>query len=158
MAEANRYTMASTAHKCDKPEGKHYTNCDKVGCGTNMFDTSPTAMCPDEKCVINTQKPYRHRIDFIKGKDGNLAEIINSFLQDTREHTFSACKDTQYLEEFSDDTKRLVMTMSLWGNSYDTMKWLDGMTGCTGACEINDSAVSFSDFTFTALESLAELE
>ena len=81
VAEANRYTMASTAHKCDKPEGKHYSNCDKVGCGTNMYDTSPTAMCPEEKCTINTQKPYTHQIDFIQGEqDGKLSEIKNTFL------------------------------------------------------------------------------
>ena len=61
------------------------------------------------------------------------------------------------MEEFSDDSKRLVMTISLWGNSYDTMKWLDGMTGCSGACDIENSSVSFSDFKFTPLEAHSDV-
>ena len=31
----------------------------------------------------------------------------------------------------------MVITMSNWGSDYETMKWLDGETGCKGNCDNN---------------------
>lgn len=40
----------------------------------------------------------------------------------------------------------MVFDLSQWGNSYDTMKWLDGETGCTGDCNLEATETTYSDF------------
>ena len=47
----------------------------------------------------------------------------------------------------------MVLALSLWGGSYDTMSWLDKMTGCEGACDLTNSSVRFSNFRLAASES-----
>jgi len=47
--------------------------------------------------------------------------------------------------------KGMVLTMSLWGGSYETMEWLDGMTGCTGDCNATTDHVTFSNFKITPI-------
>ena len=157
VAEANKYATAITAHKCDTPEGKFYKECDVVGCGKNSYENNPKAMCPSDDCTINTNSPYRHIIKFLEGTDGVLAKIENTFEQNGKSYTFTSCKDAKYLDLFSEDTRNLVMTVSLWGNDHKTMEWLDGMTGCKGDCP-NEKSVTFSDFKFTTLNEKVEIE
>merc|ERR1719315_837189 len=40
----------------------------------------------------------------------------------------------------------MVYTVSLWGGGGIDMGWLDGMTGCSGECNIDASSVSFTNF------------
>ena len=40
----------------------------------------------------------------------------------------------------------MVFDLSQWGNSYDTMKWLDGETGCKGDCNLSATETKYSDF------------
>ena len=42
----------------------------------------------------------------------------------------------------------MVLIMSYWGTDYNTMSWLDSMTGCSGDCDTSGTA-TFSDITFT---------
>ncbi len=78
VAEANRFTFASTAHKCDPPTGKHYTSCDKVGCGANIYNIGENVMCPEDSCIINTELPYTHKVAFHENEEGVLAKIENT--------------------------------------------------------------------------------
>ena len=56
--EGNKYTMVSTLHTCDYVAPNYYPNCDRGGCGTNAFNFNPNMMCPEDRCTINTNKPY----------------------------------------------------------------------------------------------------
>ena len=56
--EGNKYTMVSTLHTCDYVAPNYYPSCDRQGCGTNAFKVNPNLMCPEDRCTINTSKPY----------------------------------------------------------------------------------------------------
>lgn len=79
--EGNRFTMASVPHKCDAPNGKHYEECDRAGCGSNIYDQDEKAMCPDSTCTIDTNNPYTHSAAFETSSSGQLSGIKNTFTQ-----------------------------------------------------------------------------
>jgi len=58
LHEGNKYTMVSTFHTCDYVAPHFFPNCDRAGCGTNAYNVNPTIMCPEDRCTINTNKPY----------------------------------------------------------------------------------------------------
>jgi len=64
VSEANKYTMATTPHKCTSSQGKHWWWCDGAGCGQNVHNANPNAMCPGSNCTINTNNAYTHAIEF----------------------------------------------------------------------------------------------
>ena len=72
ISEANMYAMATTAHRCSQPRGKHFDWCDGGGCGKRVWDYNSNSLCPHSHCTIDTNKPYRHHIDFETGSDGVL--------------------------------------------------------------------------------------
>ena len=152
VSEANAYTMATTIHSCSAPAGKHYSKCDPVGCGVNVFNANPKAYCPDVSCTINTSKPYTHAIAF-QETNGQLSAIKNTLTQGSQSFIFYSCIDASYLKDMTNPIGNdgLVPIISLWGNSYDTMAWLDSMTGCTGDCDINAASSTFSDFKINTL-------
>lgn len=41
---------------------------------------------------------------------------------------------------------------SLWGGPNTNMDWLDGMTGCTGHCDISNASVTFSNFAIRTIK------
>ena len=45
----------------------------------------------------------------------------------------------------------MVPTFSLWGVSQQGMSWLDGMTGCTGDCNVSASSVTWRDIELNQL-------
>ena len=47
----------------------------------------------------------------------------------------------------------MVLVGSLWGNSYGTMQWLDGMTGCQGDCNLAAARATFSNIQINTLSS-----
>ena len=61
--------------------------------------------------------------------------------------TYDTCSDQGYLRDIDGNMKAgMVFDLSQWGNSYDTMKWLDGETGCTGDCNLDATETKYSDF------------
>ena len=40
----------------------------------------------------------------------------------------------------------IVFSASLWGGPDIDMSWLDGMTGCQGVCNLEESSVTFRNF------------
>ena len=40
----------------------------------------------------------------------------------------------------------IVFSASLWGGPGIDMSWLDGMTGCQGECNIQETSVTFKNF------------
>jgi hypothetical protein len=52
----------------------------------------------------------------------------------------------------------MVFAASLWGGPDTNMDWLDGMTGCTGSCNIKNSSVNYYGFRLTPNSNKAEAE
>lgn len=66
---------------------------------------------------------------------GNLTWLKNRFTQDGKSFEFDVCGDSGYMHSFSDELRKgMVLTLSLWGGSWNDMSWLDDMTGCWGDC------------------------
>ena len=96
--------------------------------------------------------------------------ISNVFEQEGRRFPWKSCvagvnaqwargSSAAYLRQMQGNlAKGMVMDISLWGLSHGGMSWLDGPTGCTGACNISASRVSFSNFTLNRLQVSAETD
>jgi len=139
VQEANKFVMATTPHSCDQAPGAFISNCDRGGCGTNTHNVDGNALCPGYGCKINTDEPFKYAITFGNGQMSvKLSQGSNSF-------AYSACNDAAYINSMQQALDYgMVMVMSYWGNSYQTMSWLDDMTGCNGDCDTSGQAV-FSD-------------
>merc|ERR1719245_2253518 len=97
------------------------------------------SICPNSSCLINTMDPFRLSMSFKGNISVSLSQGNNTF-------DFDACWFiTDYLEAMNQAFDYgMVMIMSYWGDTWDTMNWLDRMTGCTGDCDVNGHAI-FSD-------------
>ena len=49
--------MAVTLHTCNGGNG-YWDNCDRGGCQTNAFYANGNLMCPEDRCTINTNRPF----------------------------------------------------------------------------------------------------
>ena len=57
------------------------------------------------------------------------------------------CADGGYADRMAESYESgMVFGASLWGGDGINMDWLDGMTGCSGPCNLASSSVSFRDF------------
>jgi hypothetical protein len=56
IMEANTYAWHMTPHTCDSPQGKHYFNCDKGGCGKAIHQVDGNAFGPGGQYRINSLK------------------------------------------------------------------------------------------------------
>ena len=134
-------------------------------CQSNAYYAMPDAYCPEDRCTINTMRPFRvihtqngSRVNTKFVQDGNMLILI-------RVMTLY----TIYISEMDNQAfEGSVFTASLWGkNNFYIIKnklwfikiiiitgesidmgWLDGMTGCTGSCIMSENSVSFSDFAW----------
>lgn len=111
------------------PNGPVY-NCDRGGCGTNAHEVeNGNGMCPGEHCMINTDLPFKYSIHF-----GDKYRV--TLTQGNAKIEFDACQKGDYLAKMDKALERgMVLVMSHWGTTYNTMSWLDGMTGCSGDCD-----------------------
>ena len=151
VSEANKYTMATTPHKCTSSQGKHWWWCDGAGCGQNVHNANPNAMCPGSNCTINTNNAYTHAIEF-QESNGQLSGIKNTLTQGSQSFIYYSCTDSSYLQAMTDHLKNnMVLVMSQWGNTYQTMQWLDGMTGCQGDCDLDGASSTYSDIKINTL-------
>ena len=147
ISEANTFALQTTAHRCIAPRGKHYDWCEGGGCGQKAWDIDSNSLCPDSHCTINSKRPYRHSLDFHTDGSNTLIRIGVTLEQDGQTVTYDACTDAGYLKDMTSYfAQGMVYDSSLWGNSYETMKWLDGDTGCSGDCNLGGSSAIYSDF------------
>ena len=142
VMEANKYAMASTAHTCNYDPPHYYSSCDRGGCGTNVLDADYNGYGPGKK--IDTNQPFTLAVSFIKGNDGKLSTVQNTFSQGSQSVKFDAC-NANYLQWMGYSLPGIVMTMSLWGTGEGGMSWLDGKSGCHGGCNLGSSKVTFSN-------------
>merc|ERR1712228_856437 len=144
--EGNKYTMASTLHTCEYVAPNYYPNCDRGGCQTNAFNVNSGMMCPEDRCTINTNKPFTISHSQVKGGDGLMSAVNNWFYQEGRTVDFNVCSDGNYVKNMGYSLNGIVFSGSLWGGGGIDMGWLDGMTGCGGECNIDASRVTFKNF------------
>ena len=141
VMEANKFAMASTAHTCQYVPPHYYSSCDRGGCGTNVLNVDWSRYSPGKR--IDTNKPFTLSVSFIV-QNGNLATVNNYFSQGSQSVKFDAC-NANYLQWMGKSLPGMVMTMSLWGTGNGGMSWLDGKSGCQGACDLSNSRVTFSN-------------
>jgi len=140
ILESNKYTMAVTPHKCDQNPGGAIYNCDRGGCGTNAHNVNGQGMCPGGGCTINTDQPFQYSIHF-----GDTYHV--TLTQGNAKFEFDSCNDNGYLQRMDAMLEYgQVLVMSHWGNTYQTMSWLDQMTGCGGDCDTSGH-FEFSNIT-----------
>jgi len=152
--EGNKYTMATTPHTCNQAPGQYIDGCDRGGCGVNAWTIDEEGMCPSDKCSIDTRKPFRHHQRFEANWKGKLVRIVNRLSQDGNLFSWEACPDAEYLEKMTVALQgHTAMVFQLWGTTEETMSWLDGMTGCKGACIANETQVTFSDIRIRSFAS-----
>jgi len=137
IQEANQYVTAATPHTCNGSPGTYISSCDRGGCGTNSHNVDGGAMCPGG-CKINTLQPFRYEISF-----GNTYHV--KMIQNGNTFEFDACNSGGYISNMQQALNYgMVLVMSYWGDTYQTMQWLDGNTGCGGDCDTSGQAI-FSD-------------
>jgi len=142
--------MISKISKCDKQEGQYFPKCDNTGCKRNAYDVNNLGMCPDAGCTINTSKPFHMSHSNLWDSHGTLTNFITEFTQDGNLWQWDACDDMKYIEAMKAQAKDgFVFITSLWGAPDIDMSWLDGMTGCTGVCHLEQMSVTFENFKLT---------
>jgi hypothetical protein len=154
VSEANKFAMQVTPHTCNGTNHGpgYYTMCDWRGCFANTFIANPNGMCPGADCIIDTNRPFRHSIAFHTDADGRTLTSIRSTLQqDAREFSFPVCQDERYLATMTANLHGMVLTFSLWGSTEKGMSWLDGVTGCTGGCNVSASAAWWRDIELNTI-------
>jgi len=137
--EGNKHTMAVTLHTCNGGNG-YWDNCDRGGCQTNAFYANGNLMCPEDRCTINTNRP------FTVSHYQTASQVNVWFEQEGRTADFNVCNDGGYMGNMAQSYDGMVFSASLWGGNGIDMNWLDGMTGCWGDCNIQGSSVVFSNF------------
>jgi len=137
--ESNKHTIAGTLHTCNGGPG-YWSDCDRGGCQNNAFYVDSNMFCPEDRCTINTNRPFT----VSHYQNSQQANIWMS--QDGREASFDFCSDGGYCSKMAQSYGGMVFSASLWGGGGIDMGWLDGMTGCWGECNIGGSSVTFSNF------------
>lgn len=141
LMEANKFAMASTAHTCQYVPPHYYSSCDGGGCGTNVLDVDQGGFGPGKR--IDTNRPFTLSVSFIT-TNGRLSTVNNYFSQGGQTINFNSC-NPDYLQWMGMSLPGIVMTMSLWGTGDGGMSWLDGKSGCHGACNLGSSKVTVSN-------------
>merc|ERR1739838_674041 len=122
---------------------KHFAytlDLSNVGCHCNAAAYFINMMCPEDRCTINTNKP------FVISHFQNSGTANTWMGQEGRDASFGMCNDGGYLSNMASSYGGMVFSASLWGGGGIDMGWLDGMTGCGGECNIDGSSVTFTNF------------
>jgi hypothetical protein len=155
--EGNMYNMATTPHNCDAAPGAHTTNCDKKGCQSSSFVTNPKSMCPEDDCIIDTRKQFRIIQSFEASADQTtVARIHNKIVQGDAIFEWDSCSKADYFQDMTAAFKaNMTMVFQLWGDTWQTMDWLDKVTGCTGECDKDATTTTFSNIAIRSLAAAA---
>jgi len=140
VMESNKYTMMSALHTCeDQDNDGRWETCDQGGCSVNAYYVDPDMMCPEDRCTINTNKP------FTVSHFQNSTMFTTNLEQEGKKASYAKCNHGGYVDNMADSLNNMVFVASLW--SAGDMSWLDGMTGCERACDIYSSSVTFNNFS-----------
>ena len=132
IMEANQYAFHVTGHKCDAPDANGvFYNCDRGGqCTMDVLDDiNQTDYGNGSQYTINTNSPFTVRTDFHES-GGDFTGYTSTLTQDGRSIvlTTGTCN---YLNNMTEDMKRMVIVMSNWGSG--SLNWLQHGV-CSGSC------------------------
>ena len=131
IMEANKYSWATTPHKCDNPSAQgHYYYCDQGGTGQqNIYDKLPwNAYGPGQDYTINTDLPFHAKVEFFED-GGQFSAFTTTFTQNGK--STSMTDSDGYLSAMTEDMKsNMVFVISNWGGDASWL-WHDR---CSGTC------------------------
>lgn len=130
IMEANNAAFQATPHKCDAPVGDHhYTNCDRAGCSQNTRELGPTVYGPGSEFIIDTRRPFSVNTFLSAGGPGRTEFVgMHQILaQEGREVVLEHQNcDAAYLDELSSTLREgMSLIFSYWGDTAETMAWMD---------------------------------
>ena len=104
LMEANKYSFATTPHKCDAPNDKgFYSNCDRNGIGENVVEQLAwNGYGPGSQYTIDTTQPFHVKVTL--GKDGgnNFNSVETVLSQNGKTQTMTG-RDSGYMSNMSSD-------------------------------------------------------
>ena len=71
--------MQVAPHVCSDPPGRHVAQCDPGGAASNSFLADQEGLCPNDGCIIDTRRPFRHHQTFVA--DGATLVAIENRLE-----------------------------------------------------------------------------
>lgn len=158
ILEANTAALAVTPHTCSPPDEKgHYSACDKGGCSVNPHKSSPTLFGPGAGFTVDTTRPFSVLTAFpTDPATGNLASVTTTVAQGAASfvlsHTDATCGAGYLAAMTAPLAAGMVPAISVWGDSGQTMSWLD-VPPCSLAASCADATAQgvFSDFSISPL-------
>ena len=111
--EGNKYTMGVALHTCSgSGSNGNWDYCDGAGCGTNAFYANSNLMCPEDRCTINTNRPFTV-------SHHQTSSFVNAwFEQEGRTASFNACNDGGYISQMAQQSfDGTVFRASMWGKN-----------------------------------------
>lgn len=151
LIEANKYTMAASLHSCTPSPTVpgYFPSCDEYGCETNIYNVNSSYMCPSSTCIIDTTMPYNVTHLQHTALSGLLDYILVTLSQGSQSVEFNLNICGNHNAYASRMTRTLYSPVnfvsSLW-TSPNGMQFLDGLTGCSEACDLSSASVTFSNF------------
>ena len=131
IMEANKWSWATTPHKCDSPSDKgHYYYCDQGGtCAQNIYDQLAwNGYGPGDSYTINTDQPFHAKVQF-DSDNNQFSSFTTTFTQNGKTQSMTA--DCSYLNYMSDDVaENMGFVVSNWGGDASWL-WHDR---CSGSC------------------------
>jgi len=128
IMEANTRAWQTTPHRCSAPSNNYYPSCDGGGCGRNTYKLNQNAYGLGSNFQINTQSPFQTNVTFSTDSNGQFNKMTTILGQSGKSFTLThddSC-GSGYLSSLTDAlSKGMVVTLSYWGDTAQTMSWLD---------------------------------
>lgn len=132
LMEANKWSWATTPHKCDAPTSTgFFQNCDRGGtCQQNITDKlARNGYGPGASYTIDTTKPFHTKIAFNADASGRFSSYTTTMTQNGKTQTMTG--DCSYLNYMSNDIGHgMAFVISNWGGDASWL-WHDR---CSGSC------------------------
>lgn len=139
LMEANKWSWATTPHKCDAPSGKgFYYNCDGGGqCASNIVDKlGRYGYGPGSNYTIDTTKPFHAKVSFANN-NGQFSTYTTTLSQAGRSQSMTG--NCSYLNAMTWDIQgHMAFVVSNWGGSASWL-WKDR---CSGSCNWPNLTIS----------------
>jgi len=133
LMEANKFSWATTPHKCDSPTNYgFYNNCDAGGqCASNIVDKLAwNGYGPGGQYTIDTTRPFHAKVSFAK-TNGQFSSYTTTLTQNGK--TQSMTGNCSYLNALGwDMSGYMVPVVSNWSGGVDWLQKGRCQGGCNG--------------------------
>ena len=101
--------MQTNLHTCTNKNG-NWHGCDRPGYSTSTYEKNKDLMCPNDTCIINSNKVFR--VSHSQGKD-----YVNVwFGQDERSTDFNVGNHEKIVKMAEQGFDGMVFVAQIWGN------------------------------------------